>query len=392
MNFFENKKILVTGGTGHLGAALIHYLVKEKNVSAANIRVFYLNNSPANSLNDIRGLEMIQGNVLNAHEVEAACQNIQLVFHMIGSTTFDSRQKKLQWQINVEGTRNILEAVRKSASVTKLCYISTVNVLSVPNSDGGIGNIENCNPYVNQSRLHSFKSIKETRSFAQQVYENKIQDWEKKIGIGYFDSKLAAQELVNEYAERYNMNVVSIMPGTMFGPYDYLIGNGLYILSLYQNKMPAVLDGGLPLTHVMDVAEGITLAIEKAKPGSHYIVTGQEVDNRSIKDMAAIIVDVLRQKFPNRKFKMPSVTIPKAIAYAGALASECYAKLLNQPMLLSREAIRAGANKSFYTYKNAQQDLGYKPKRTFREAVEEMIDYYSNQNLLDKTERFIDKR
>lgn len=375
-----------------MGAALIHYLVHEQNVSPGNIRVFYLNNSPANSLQDINGLELLEGNVLNANEVEAACSNIQLVFHMIGSTTFDSRQKKLQWLINVEGTRNILEAVRKSSSITKLCYISTVNVLGIPNPEGSIGNIENCNPYESKPRLHSFYSTENTLQFVEQVCQNQVPDWEKRIGIGYFDSKLAAQELVNEYADRYNMNVVSIMPGTMFGPYDYLIGNGLYLLSLYQNKMPAVLDGGLPLTHVMDVAEGITLAIEKAKPGSHYIVTGQEVDNLSIKDMAAIIVDVLRQKFPNRKFKMPSVTIPKAIAYASALASEWYAKLLNQPMLLSREAIRAGANKSFYTYKNAQQDLGYKPKRTFREAVEEMIDYYSNQNLLDKTERFIDKR
>lgn len=391
MNFFENKKILVTGGTGHLGSALIHYLVRDKNVSPANIRVFYLNNSPANSLQDIQGLEMVEGNILNEIEIENACQGVQLIFHLIGSTTFDSRQKRQQWLVNVEGTRNILEVARKSVSSTKLCYISTVNVLSSPVPEGSMGNIDNCNPYANHSLLHSFKTKTDTLRFIQEVYENKNTDWEKRIGVGYFDSKLAAQELVNEYTNRYNLNVVSIMPGTMFGPYDYLIGNGMYILSMFQNKMPAVLNGGLPLTHVMDVAEGVTLAIEKASPGTHYIITGKEEDNRTIKNMAAIIVKVLQQKFPDKKFRLPSLIIPKPIAYLGAFIGEWYAKLLNKPMLLSKEAIRAGSNKSFYSCNKAHLDLGYIPKRTFRQAVEEMVDYYQQQNLLNNTGRFIDK-
>ena len=153
----SDKKILITGGTGHLGSALIHFLVKEKNVQPKNIRVFYLKNSPTNSLNDISGLDFFAGNVLNAEEVESACQDAQLVFHMIGLTTFDPRQKRMQWLVNVGGTRNVLEAVRKSNTIEKLCYTSTVNSLAAPNPVGSIGNFENSKPYLNKPRLHSFR-------------------------------------------------------------------------------------------------------------------------------------------------------------------------------------------------------------------------------------------
>lgn len=198
--------------------------------------------------------------------------------------------------------------------------------------------------------------------------------------------------MVNQHVSKRRLNAVSILPGTMFGPYDYLIGTGMYLLSLYHNKMPAVLAGGLPLAHVMDVAEGHLLAMEKAEAGSHYILTGMKEDNRYFRDLAKIIVSTLRKKFPDKKFITPTMIIPSPIAMAGAFISEQYAILFNQPMLLSRDAVRAGVYPAFYTYQNAYQDLGYKPKRTFKQAVVDMLDYYIKHNLLQSNGRWIDKR
>ena len=392
MNFFKGKKILVTGGTGHLGSALIHCLTGQMNVDAANIRVFYLANTPTRSLHDLPGFEFFPGNVLNAAEVEAACQGIDLVFHLIGSTTFDTRQKKIQWLVNVEGTRNVLEAYRKSTTIQKLCYTSTVNVLAIPNPIGAVGDFENSNPYLNKPRAHSFKSSHETLEFIEAAHTNKLPGWEKKIGIGYFDSKLAAQELVNDYVRKHGLNIVSILPGTMFGPYDHLIGTGMYVLSMYRNQMPAVLTGGLPLAHVMDVAEGHLLAMEKAVKGTQYILSGLPDDNRYFKDMAAIIADVLQKKFPDKKIKVPTMVTPAWLAVLGGFFSEYYAKIFNKPMLLSRDAVRAAPYPLFYSSQKAINELGYEPKRTFREAVGDMIAYYEREGLLDTEGRFIDKR
>ncbi len=385
------KKILVTGGTGHLGSAIIHHLVNDKGVKPADIRVFYLANSPTLSLSDIQGLEMVPGNILSVAEVQAAFSGVQLVFHTVGSTTFDPRQKRMQWLVNVEGTRNMLEAALNTPGFEKMCYTSTVNVLAIPNPVGSIGNFENSNPFVNEPRLHSFTSVAQVLEFIEKARLDKAR-WENEIGIGYYDSKLAAQELVNDYVRSFGLNVFSILPGTMFGPYDCLIGTGMYLLALYRNQMPVVLRGGFPLTHVMDVAEGQVLAMEKATAGSRYILSGPEDDNRTLKDMCKIIVEVLSNKFPNKKFKAPQIVVPQWLAMVAALFSEGFSKGLNRPMLLSRDAVRPGSYPSFYTSLKAIEELGYNPKRTFRQAVHDMLDYYVSHNLMDTPGRWIDRR
>jgi len=391
-NFFSHKKILVTGGTGHLGSAIVHALVEQKQVPPEMIRVFYLANSPTGSIKDIPGLERVAGNVLSEDDVEAACKGVNLIFHTIGSTTFDPRLKRIQWLVNVRGTKNMLEACRKSPTFQKLCYTSTVNVLAIPNPVGSIGNFENSDPYSNLPKLHSFKSSAEVLGFIQEAVESNPEPWQNRIGIGYHDSKLGAQELVNKYAGKYGMNIVSILPGTMFGPYDYLVGTSMYVLSLYQNKMPAVVGGGLPLAHVMDVAEGQLLAMENAKPGTRYILSGSLDDNRTFKEMAAIMVEVLREKFPNKKFRTPTFVTPRWLGMIGAFFNDAYARAFNKPMLLSPDAIRAGGYPYYYTSENAVRELGYVPKRSFRQAISDMIDYYIREGLMDTQTRFIDRR
>jgi dihydroflavonol-4-reductase len=390
--YFQSKRILVLGGTGHLGSALIHHLVQTENVPTAQIRVFYLPDSPTASLRDLTGLDMVPGNILQPDRVQAAFRDAQLVFHMIGNTSFDPRIKALQWRINVEGTHNVLEACRRSPSVERLCYTGTVNALGVPNPPGSIGDFADSNPYTNFPRLHSFGSPEEVLAFADSIRSGDlaIKDAVKRIGIGYFDSKLAAQEIVDREVRESGLNIVSVLPGTMFGPHDYLIGNGMYLLALFHNRMPGVLPGGLPLAHVMDVVEGHLLVMHKADKGQRYIITGAAEDNRYLKDMAGIIVDVLEEAFPGRRFNRPSKVFHPGIAKGGARAMEFISRLRGKPNPLSVAAVRGGSVPSFYSYAKAQTDLGYFPKRTFQQAVREMLQYYLAENLMETKARFLD--
>jgi len=132
--------------------------------------------------------------------------------------------------------------------------------------------------------------------------------------------------------------------------------------------------------------------MERAAPGTQYILSGKEDDNRYLKDMCNIIVEELRQKFPNKKFKAPRIAVPQWLAYAAATVSEGYAKAFNQHMVLSREAVRAGECPAFYTSKKAKQELGYQPRLTFRQAIADMIDYYKQHDLFESRGRWIDKR
>jgi len=353
----------------------------------------YLKGSPTNSLADISGIDLIPGNILEKEDVVRVCRDRDIVFHMIGNTTFDPRLKALQWRINVEGTRNVLDAFEKSPSIRRLCYTSTVNSLGIPNPVGSIGTFENSNPYTNHPRVHSFISPEEILNFADQIHSKEIpiEDAMKRINLCYFDSKLAGQELVNRAVHNSGLDIVSVLPGTMFGPYDYLVGNGMDLLALYRNGMPAVLPGGLPLCHIMDAVEGHILVTNNAVKGKRYIISGKNEDNRYLLEMTQIIVEALKQSFPEKTFKPPKRVISPFIAKLGAALMELNAKITKKPNPLSKASVDAGSLPSFYSFALAEKELGYHPKRTFQEAVMDMIQYYTEHNLWPTTTRYVDK-
>ncbi len=383
-------RIAILGGTGHLGSALAHLLVEKYSYSSKEINIFYYKGSPTNSLSDLCDLCMCDGNILDSESLNEAIKDSDTVFHMVGNTTFDPKKKKIQWQINVGGTLNVLNAVRSSRSIKRLIYTSTVNALGIPEPLGSLGN-ENTDPYVNENKLHSFENREDTLRFIEQSLNAKNDEWVKRIRIGYFDSKLAAQELVQKYFRDYGIPVISVLPGTMFGPYDCLIGNGMYLIKIYHNEMPGVLKGGLPLAHVMDVAQGHIKAAQSTYFGEKFICSGKEQDNLYLKDMVRIIAEVIHEKDPARKIKVPQKEFSKFIALIGARFSTIYSNLFNKPNLLSIEAVIAGSLPSFYSSKKAMEKLGYCPQLSFKEAVSEMFDYYKEKGLLNAKERYVDR-
>jgi len=388
----SQEKILITGGTGFLGSNLAHHLVQKIKVPPQNLRIFYLNDTSTKALEDLPKLDMYPGNILDKESLRKACQDCTIIFHTVGSTTFEPRLKKIQWLINVEGTRNLLQIAKESNSIKRICYTSTVNTLGCPNPKGSIGTIETSNPYTNKPRLHTFKSPEHVLKFADSIYNGTSpKKWWKKIGIGYFDSKLAAQELVNRAVKEDNLDIVSILPGTFFGPYDIFIGTGMYLLRIYNNSMPGVLrGGGLPCLHVEDVVRGHILAVQKGKTGERYIITGEEKDNLYLIDVVKIIGKVLKEKEPKRDIRLKFIQISPFFAKIGATLVELFSKLFKKPCVLSRGMVKGGSYPSFYSYEKAKKELGYNPQKSFREAIEDMYDYYKKNNFLIKKDREFD--
>jgi dihydroflavonol-4-reductase len=378
---WQKEKVLVTGGTGFLGANLIHLLVRDMGVPAAAIRS--LADRPSRALDDLPGIEQRFGDILDPGAAADACADCTVVFHAAGSTTFDPRQRRRQWLVNVEGTRSLLEAARASGTVRRLCHTSTVNVLGCPSPAGSVGTEETCNPYHGTSRLHSFASAAEALAFADAVHDGSApRGWWKRLLIGYHDSKLAAQELVNRAAREQGLDVVSVLPGTFFGAYGELCGPSSFLLGVMRNRVPGVPAGGLPLAHVYDVARGHVLVAEKGRRGAMYIISGKLEDNRSFSDMMRIIAEVVREKEPQRRIRSSFPVLPSAAVWIAAGLAEAGSALSGRPTTVSRQALRAARHPSFYSSERAERELGYRAENSFREGVSEMYDYLEGRKRL----------
>ncbi|TFF86757.1 MAG: NAD-dependent epimerase/dehydratase family protein [Promethearchaeota archaeon] len=386
-----NEKIVVAGGTGFIGSRVVRKLVKE-GVNPKNIRVIYYPGSLTTALDDLP-VELYPLDILDSEKIPDAFNGFSYLFYLIGNTAMDSKSKRIQWLINVEGTRNMLENCQ---DFEKIVYTSTVNTLGSPNPVGSLGD-ESSSPYVVERpeigkeipKFHSFDSPDEILEFADAVHDGSAQKkWWKRIGIGYFDSKLAAQELVNRAYKDHGFSIVSVLPGQNYGPGDDMIGNGLYLLRIYDNSMPGYTKGGgNPCMHVDDQANGHYLAMLKGKEGERYIITGLEEDNLYLKDKLRIITEVVQEKQPDRKIKVPTFGIGKKVGWFVGLLFDFISKFKKDPMPVGRASIRAGGFTNFYSYHKAEKELGYKPKRTFRQAVDEMYEYYKEIGYLGMKKR-----
>ncbi len=386
-----SSRIAVTGGTGHLGAALIHYLVACGH-PASRIRAIYLPGTTTAAVDAVAGLDLHPADLLDAEAVRRSLEGATHVFHVAGNTSFNPARSRIQWMVNVEGTRNVCEACVASGTVRRLVQTGTVNVLGIPEPPGSLGD-ESTSPYAAKRRLHTFASPEQALALADAVHEERAPEgWWSRLRVGYFDSKLAADELVARFVRDRGLPAVRVLPGTCFGPHDRLVGNGMYLAQVRRNGIPAyVPTAGLPLSHVMDLAEGHRLAMERGRIGERYIITGRDEDNLPLREMLDIIAQVLREQEPGRSIRPPSIPLPWQLAYGAAACIEFAARLSRKTPVLTRAAVLAGSFPSFYSSAKARRELGFVPRRTFREAVADMVADYRACGLLDASERQVDR-
>jgi len=131
-------KCLVIGGGGFLGRQLVRQLC----TGGAQVKVLGRNHYP-----DLvsMGVECLQGDVTNLAEVFAACQGMDTVFHT-ASLSYMWGRRELLYQVNVEGTANVIKACRET-NVARLIYTSSPSVVIGENN---IVNGDESLPYPQQ--------------------------------------------------------------------------------------------------------------------------------------------------------------------------------------------------------------------------------------------------
>lgn len=323
-------KVLVTGATGHIGNVLVRSLLK----NGYDVTAFVRNKEKLNALDGL-SVSFAYGDVRDIESLKMAFKGIDVVFHLAGLIDIGNGNKKQMYEVNVNGTKNVVNAC-KEMNVKKLIYTSSVH--AIPTKPKG-------------------EIITETKTFSPDLVKGT-----------YSKTKAEATKYVLE-ANSKDLEVIITHSSGVIGPYEYITSNlGQLIIDCAHRKMGAYLDGGYNFVDVRDVADGLVSTLEKGKAGECYILAGHYV---TIKELMKYVQDITGVPAP--KFK-----IARWFAYATGALSEIYYKIVKQkPLFTSYSVYTTGTNANFSIDK-AKKELGYFP-RDFKDTMVDTI-YWMKEN------------
>ena len=322
------KKVLVTGATGFLGK----YVVEELVEHGYQVRAFGRNRAIGQSLVNA-SVTFIQGDLTNQEDLTKACQEMDMVVHAGALSTVWGPWEDF-YQTNVLGTKYILETCRE-AKIERLVYVSSPSIYAAPRDQ---------------------LDIKESDA----PQENRLNN--------YIRSKLASEKLFKDYPD---VSSVILRPRGLFGIGDTSILPR--VLNLSQKiGIPLIGDGRqlMDMTCVENVALAIRLALETPQAaGEVYNIT-----NGVPRVFRDLIEETLRGLgYPIRYRKIPA---PLVSAISSSLEFIYKNLKLKGEPALTRYTYYLLRYSQTLDISKAERDLGYRPKITISEGIEQYVQDY----------------
>jgi len=326
-------KVLVTGGTGFTGKALVRRLLDEGHTVTA---LDYKEGLKTEELRDW-GAKVVIGSVTDKAVVEEAVQGVDIVQHMAAAFRELDVPESYYDEVNVGGTRIVLEAA-KQAGAKRFIYTSTCGVHgNVDNPPGG-------------------------------------EDAPIQPADYYQHTKYLAEPIVLEY-NCPEMPCVILRPAAIYGPGDperfFMI-----FKRVASGKFP-MFGTGKTLYHPLyidNLVDALMLAMDPGKgDGEAYLIADEEyveIGDLVKRTGKALGVDVKIPHFP--------VT---PLVIAGHICEKVCKPFHVTPPIFPRRVDWYRQNRAFNIDK-AKRDLGYEPKVGLDEGLKRTAEWYRSEGYL----------
>jgi len=326
----RDKRLFITGGSGFIGSRLIKTV---QDVSSVTV----LSRKPSLSdmFDTIEGITMMQGDLAEHNSMpDNMLDNIDCVVHL---ASYVHKEKGLEiddnhFAITEDGTRYLISKAVQSG-VKKFIYVSSVKAMG-----------ENTDTLVDEQALCQPESP-------------------------YGLSKLAAEKLVLKLGRKHGIHVCVIRLPMVYGTGNK--GNlPRMIAQIDKNRFPPLpnIDNKRSMVHVDDVVQAILLAIMKTEANNKiYIATDGEFYSTY-----RIYLEIFKQL----KGKAPSLRMPVFIFRMLANAGDLLGRIKGRPFMFNSDVYRKLFDSAYYSCAKIQDELGYKPTKTFYTVLPELIDEY----------------
>lgn len=280
------QKVLVTGGTGLVGAHLLYelvrkgYSVKATKRSSSNLKfaewVFGLYSSNPGEL--FKKVEWVEADMLDYSSVQEATRGIDTVFHTSAVVSFNPYRAKAIISNNVAGTANIVDACLENG-VKTLCHISSIAALGDTNAQGFID--ENC----------KWSSSKGQGAYALSKFLSENEVWRGK---------------------EHGLRVIVVNPSVILGPGRWDSGSG-QLFKQASKGQPFYTEGISGFVDVRDVAKAMVVLSENDEISNDRFVLNAE--NVSYKQLFTIIAEEIGKKAPYIKIPRTLIKAVSPIVY-----------------------------------------------------------------------------
>lgn len=322
-------KTLVTGGGGFLGGRITRLLQARGNEVVVLGRRAYPHHEQA-------GIRTIRADIRDAKAVGRACEGMDTVFHVAALPGIWGKRKTFQ-EINVDGTRHVIEACR-AGGVSKLVYTSTPSVV--------FGEEALCG--VDESQPHPVRYLAD-----------------------YPETKAAAERMVLA-ANGPHLATVALRPHLIWGPGDpHLIPR--VIARARRGKLVQVGNGEnlVDITYIDNAAEAHLLAADALDPlarcagRAYFISQGEPVKLWPWLNEILVAMGV------------PKVT--RSISYktarrVGAILEAGHRLLgITSEPRMTRFVAAQLAQSHYFNISAAKEDFGYVPRIPISEGLERLL-------------------
>jgi dihydroflavonol-4-reductase len=221
-------KILVTGGTGFLGAHLVPMLRE----SGHAVRVIGRTAPPAAWCTGTNPVEFVRADLKDRESVRAAVADVDAVYHLAGLVSFHERDGRAMYELHVDRTRELLRDIHSAGHRPRFILASTSGTIAVSKEER-IGRECDRAPIEVVGR------------------------WP------YYLSKIYQEQLAIDFCSKNEIPLIVLNPSLLMGPGDDRLSSTWTVVKFIQRDIPAIPGGAISLVDVRDVARAAVNALTR---------------------------------------------------------------------------------------------------------------------------------
>jgi dihydroflavonol-4-reductase len=333
--------VLVTGGTGFLGAHVVRALVER----GERVRVLTRGGGSMSDTVEIAelrdlGVELAQGDVVadldapGAISLERALEGVDRIVHLAGFVSRAPEDGQRMMRVHVDGTRRLFEAAARAGGVKRVVLASTSGTIAVSKEA---------------------VVLDESAPYPIELVGN----WP------YYLSKIYQEKLAFELGARHALPLVVVNPSLLLGPGDTRGSSTGDVKKFLRREIPIVPSGGVNFVDARDAALATVAALERGRPGERYLLGGP---NWTFEEFLGRLERA-------SKVRAPRLKVPDRMARAATTFFQHAYEALHKEPPVDRISVEMSQHYWWCDSSKAERELGFQardPGETLDETIRDL--------------------